>query len=55
MTLWFILMCSRLKSKLGANSVLAVSLAISRAGAAASHLPLYEYISKLAGYTCGMN
>jgi enolase len=37
------------KSKLGANSILAVSLAVARAGAAAYKLPLYEYISKLAG------
>lgn len=47
------IMCSRLKSKLGANSILAVSLAISRAGAAAAHMPLYEYIAKLADYTSG--
>jgi len=29
------------KSKLGANSILAVSLALARAGAAASKVPLY--------------
>ena len=37
------------KSKLGANSILAVSLALARAGADASNLPLYQYIAKLAG------
>ena len=36
------------KAKLGANAILAVSMAVCRAGAAASHLPLYEYISVLA-------
>lgn len=37
------------KSKLGANAILAVSLAVSRAGAAASGLPLYKYVAQLAG------
>jgi enolase len=37
------------KSKLGANAILAVSLAVCRAGAHVSKLPLYEYIAKLAG------
>lgn len=37
------------KSKLGANSILAVSLAVARAGAASHNLPLFAYISKLAG------
>lgn len=32
------------KSKLGANSILAVSLALAKAAAAASNLPLYRYI-----------
>lgn len=32
------------KSKLGANAILAVSMAVARAGAAASKLPLYRYI-----------
>ncbi len=32
------------KSKLGANAILAVSLACARAGACASGLPLYQYI-----------
>lgn len=44
---------SRLKSKLGANSILAVSMAVCRAGAAASHIPLYRYIARLAGYMNG--
>ncbi|MFH1098830.1 MAG: phosphopyruvate hydratase [Candidatus Uhrbacteria bacterium] len=34
------------KSKLGANAILAVSLACARAGALASGLPLYRYIRK---------
>lgn len=38
-----------MKKKLGANAILAVSLAIARAGAATSGLPLYKYISELAG------
>ena len=37
------------KSKLGANSILAVSMALCRAGAAAKSLPLYAYIAELAG------
>merc|ERR1719191_240498 len=37
------------KGKLGANAILAVSLAVSRAGAAAKGLPLYKYIAQLAG------
>ena len=37
------------KSKLGANSILAVSLAVARAAAASKNIPLYEYISQLAG------
>eukprot|EP00928_Gymnodinium_smaydae_P034468 TRINITY_DN2440_c0_g1_i1.p1 TRINITY_DN2440_c0_g1~~TRINITY_DN2440_c0_g1_i1.p1 ORF type:complete len:1015 (-),score=233.61 TRINITY_DN2440_c0_g1_i1:365-3157(-) len=37
------------KSKLGANAILAVSMACCRAGAAASHMPLYQYIAKLSG------
>jgi enolase len=32
------------KSKLGANSILAVSMALAKAAAAASNLPLYRYI-----------
>merc|ERR550525_584418 len=37
------------KSKLGANAILAVSMAVCRAGAAASKMPLYQYIAKLSG------
>jgi enolase len=37
------------KSKLGANAILAVSMAICRAGACAKGIPLYRYISELAG------
>lgn len=37
------------KSKLGANAILGVSLAICKAGAAHSELPLYRHISQLAG------
>merc|ERR1712166_1287227 len=37
------------KSSLGANAVLAVSMAICRAGAASMQIPLYEYIAYLSG------
>ena len=37
------------KSKLGANAVLAVSLAVARGGAEQSGVPLYHYIAQLAG------
>jgi len=37
------------KAKLGANAILAVSMAVCRAGAAASEMPLYQYIAKLGG------
>jgi len=37
------------KSKLGANAILAVSMCICRAGAAAVKKPLYQYIASLAG------
>lgn len=36
------------KSKLGANSVLAVSLANARAGASSLDLPLYQHIQQLS-------
>jgi enolase len=36
------------KGKLGANAILGVSMAVCRAGAAASKLPLYQYCGKLA-------
>ncbi|MDR1942204.1 MAG: phosphopyruvate hydratase [Endomicrobium sp.] len=35
------------KSRLGANAILAVSLACAKAGAACKQLPLYEYIKQL--------
>ena len=37
------------KSRLGANALLAVSLATARAAAAAANLPLYRYLNSLAG------
>ncbi|XP_073971454.1 alpha-enolase isoform X2 [Rhodnius prolixus] len=37
------------KAKLGANAILGVSLAVCKAGAAKKCLPLYKYISELAG------
>lgn len=37
------------KSKLGANAILAVSLAVSKAAALNQKLPLYEYYHKIAG------
>lgn len=37
------------KSNLGANAILAVSLAVAKAAAAASDLPLYRYIANLTG------
>jgi len=37
------------KAKLGANAILACSMAICRAGAAAKSMPLYKYIAELAG------
>jgi len=37
------------KAKLGANAVLAVSMAVCRAGAAASRMPLYKYIARISG------
>jgi enolase len=37
------------KAKLGANAILAVSMAVCRAGAAASKMPLYKYIARLSG------
>jgi len=37
------------KSKLGANAILAVSMAVTRAGAASMQMPLYEYIANLSG------
>jgi len=37
------------KEKLGANAILAVSLAIARAGAASKKVPLYRHLADLAG------
>jgi len=37
------------KGKLGANAILAVSMAAAKAGAAAAGLPLYAYLAKIAG------
>ena len=37
------------KSKLGANALLGVSLAVCKAGAAKKGIPLYKYIAELAG------
>ena len=39
------------KSKLGANAILAVSLAVAKASAVAQNVPLYKYVSALAGNT----
>lgn len=37
------------KAKLGANAILGVSLAVSKAGAAAKNVPLYKHYADLAG------
>ena len=37
------------KSKLGANAILAVSLAVCRAGAGAKKVPLYKHIAEISG------
>ena len=37
------------KGKLGANAILAVSMAVSKAGAAEKDVPLYKHIADLAG------
>merc|ERR1712032_1082364 len=37
------------KSQLGANAILAVSMAVCRAGAASMQMPLYKYIAELSG------
>lgn len=39
------------KSRLGANAILAVSLAAAKAVASAKNMPFYEYIAELAGTT----
>ncbi len=38
------------KSRLGANAILPVSMAICRAGAAAKKIPLYQHIADIAGF-----
>ena len=42
------------KSRLGANAILPVSIAITRAGAAAKKITLYQYIAELSGNAIGM-
>ena len=42
------------KSKLGANAILGVSLAASRAAAGEAHLPLYKYLNKLFNQMSGL-
>jgi len=37
------------KSKLGANAILGVSMAVCRAGSASKKIPLYQHISELSG------
>jgi len=37
------------KGRLGANAILAVSLAVAKAAAAAKKLPLYQYVAQLSG------
>ncbi len=39
------------KSKLGANAMLAVSLAVAKAAAKAQNLPFYQYVAAIAGTT----
>lgn len=39
------------KSRLGANAILSVSIAAAKAGALASHKPLFKYLSEMAGNT----
>jgi enolase len=41
------------KSRLGANALLAVSMAAARAAAAADHLPVYAHLAKLFGRPSG--
>jgi enolase len=38
------------KSKLGANAILAVSMAVCRAGAAAKNTPIYQYIKEIFNF-----
>lgn len=39
------------KSKLGANAILAVSLATAKAAAKAEHMPFFQYVAAIAGTT----
>jgi len=41
------------KSKLGANALLAASLAVAKAGALSAQLPLYRYLAQARGHTPG--
>ncbi len=43
------------KSKLGANAILGVSLAVSRAAAAAAKMPLYRYLNSLFNLVSGLD
>jgi Enolase, N-terminal domain len=43
--------CVVAQGKLGANAILAVSLAVAKAGAAEKGVPLYKHIADLAGNT----
>ena len=40
------------KSKLGANAILGVSMAVCRAGAAAQGIPLYQHIAAISSFKC---
>ncbi|MCH8741748.1 phosphopyruvate hydratase [Patescibacteria group bacterium] len=42
------------KSKLGANAILPVSIAVCRAGASANNLPLYQYIARVSNLTINL-
>jgi len=39
------------KTKLGANAILGVSLAVARAAAMSEGMPLYKYVRKISGFT----
>ena len=43
------------KGKLGANAILAVSMAAARAAAAALHQPLYRYLSRYSTHAAGLS
>ncbi len=43
--------CTPNKSRLGANAILAVSLAVAHAAAGSAHLSLYHYLGKTSTYT----